>query len=407
MVLMNYLHNLTRKIVPAAGIFLAVGILIGSWAASGTVALLVVVGLDLILPAYFLPTAAAASALIAFTTGTSWGTISTIGVALMGVARGMGLPLPAAAGAIVAGAHFGDKLSPLSETATLASTVAGANLYDHIRHMIYTTVPAFLISLALYAWLGSGSAPPPDMGGSVSLKAALTGNFNLHPLLWTPPLVVLAAAVFRAPVVPSMLVSAALALVLGVSLQGLDPAGIPSLILFGYRPTTGHAEADQLLAQGGLWPMIQLAIVAGLLFLAVDLGLRSAWAQKRLGSLTARLRTPASLVAAALGVGLILIFTSGSSYLAIILTGDLLAAGFRRSGLAPQNLSRTLEDTGTVVAPLVPWGVSGLFMTRTLGVSTWDYAPYAAMNYLGIGFALLYALTGWTITKSSRQENRE
>lgn len=396
---MERLLVLTRKIAPAASIFLAVGLLIGSWAASGTVAMLVVTGLEIIQPKYFLPSAAAASALIAFATGTSWGTVSTIGVALMGVARGMELPLPAAAGAIIAGAHFGDKLSPLSETAALASAVSGANLYDHIRHMVYTTVPAFAVSLILYLFLGGGGAANPEFTGSGELKAALTRSFHFHPLLWLPPLIVLAAAVFRLPVVPSMLFSALAALGFALGLQAFDSTALLGLIWFGYEPATGHPEADRLLAQGGLWPMLQLAAVAAGLFLAVDWLVRSRTAQNFLQRLTSRLKSPGSLICAAAVSSLFLVFSSGSSYLAIILTGDLFAEAFRRVGLAPQNLSRTLEDAGTVIAPLVPWGVSGLFMTQTLGVSTWEYAPFAAMNYLGVLLALFYASTGLAVTR--------
>lgn len=389
-----------RQVAPALGIFLSVGVLVAAWAAAGVLALLVVVGLDLVSPRAFLPGAALATALVAFATGTSWGTVATVGVALMGVARGVGVPAAAAAGAVVAGAHFGDKLSPLSETATLAAAVAGTDLYTHLRHTAYTTVPAFAASLGLYLALGQPPAPPGPGAGAADLRAALAGAYHLTPALWLPVLVVLAAALLRWPVVPSLLGSAALALALAVGVQGYPLYRVPALVWWGYQPQTGHAQADAILAQGGIWPMGRLAAVAVGLFLAVLAAVRSRSGQRLMAWVAARARTPARAVALAVFTALALMAASGSSYLTIVVTGELLRDAFRRAGLAPENLSRTLEDSGTVVAPLVPWGVSGLFMARTLGVPTAEYAPYAVLNYGGFLLALLYGCTGWFLRRT-------
>lgn len=371
--------------------------LVAAWAASGVTGLLIVTGLDLISARFFLVGAALATAFVAFATGTSWGTVSTLGVALMGVAHGLGIPLAAAAGAVVAGSHFGDKLSPLSETATLAAVVAGTDLYTHIRHTILTTLPAFLLSLGLYLVLGHQAASAPTMPASGELQATIAQYFTLHWALWLPVMVVLAAAVFRWPVVQSLLGSGVLALLLAVWLQQYPMTSVPRLIWQGYRPATGVPAVDTLLAQGGIWTMGQIAFAAVALFALMLFALRSRAGQKLLAQVNRMTTTRFRAVAVAVGLGVSLMLASGATYLAILVTGELLRGSFERLGLAPENLSRTLEDSGTVVAPLIPWGVSGLFMTRTLGVSTWEYAPFAALNYLGFLIALLYGYTGWFI----------
>ncbi len=386
-------------VAPTIGIFASVGILVAAWAAAGVIALLIVRGLDLVSARYFYVSTALTTALVGFATGTSWGTVATVGVALMGVGRGLGVDPAVAAGAVVAGAHFGDKLSPLSETATLAATVAGTDLYTHLRHMLFTTVPAFVLSLALYLVLGLSTAVTPDLGGAQALQQALQVRFDLHPVLWLPVALVVLAALLRWPVIPSLLGSAVVAVGLAVWRQGFPVARLPELVWAGYTPATGHQQLDQLLAQGGVKVMFQVAVAAAGLFAVVMLAARSAPGRRLLARLTATCRTPARAVGVAVGIGLLLMLTSGSSYLAILLTGELMRSSFRRTGLAPENLSRTLEDAGTVVAPLVPWGVSGLFMTRTLDVSTWSYLPYAAMNYLGFVCALLYGYTGWGLRR--------
>lgn len=391
-----------RQIAPALGIFLSVGVLVGAWAAGGVLALLIVQGLDLVSPRFFLVTAAVATAMVAFATGTSWGTVSTIGVALMGVARGLGISPAAAAGAVVAGAHFGDKLSPLSETATLAATVAGTDLYSHLRHTVYTTVPAFLVALLLYLFLGMAPVGRLDFASAAELKAALATRYVLSPILGLPVLTVVAAAVLRWPVIPSLLGSATLAMGLAVGLQRYPIHRLPELIWWGYRPDTGHPLADAILTQGGIWPMGRLALAALGIFGLVIAAMRSRPGQQVMARVAASARTPARAILQAVLIALGLIWTSGSSYLSIVVTGELMRDAFRRVGLAEENLSRTLEDSGTMVAPLVPWGVSGLFMARTLGVSTWDYGPFAVMNYLGFVFSILYGYTGWFLRPASR-----
>lgn len=389
------------RLWPAVSIFLSVGALTGAWAASGTVAMLIAIGLDWLSGPFFLVQAALLAALLAFATGTSWGAVGTAGVALMGVARGLGVPLPEAAGAIVAGAHFGDKMSPLSETAALSSTIAGTTLYTHIRHLVYTTLPAFLVALGVYAALGgaaegvAGDAAATQAFGP-ALTSALAQAFVLHPALLLPPAIVLAAAVLRAPAVPSMWLSTAAALVLAVWLQPLRAAEVPGLLLWGFRPATGDPAADQLLRQGGILTMAGPAALAVALFAAVHILLGLPRVRQRLQTWTARIRTRGQLVLSTVLVTMATLFGSGgATYLAIVLPGDLFAPLYQRLRLAPQNLSRTLEDAGTVVAPLVPWGVAGVFISSTLGVPTWDYIPYAVMNYFGFVFAILFGYTGW------------
>lgn len=383
------------------GIFLCVGPLVAAWAASGSLALLVDAGLGTIPARLFLPGAALACAVISFATGSSWATAGTAGVALIGVAQGLGLPLPVAAGAIVAGAHFGDKLSPLSETAALASAMAGANLFRHVRHVVYTTAPAFVVSLALYAWLGAPGlgADEPGLAELARLQSSLHRSlavaFRLHPALWAPPAIVLAAAVLRWPVIPSLVASTAVASALAVWLQGMPVAGLARSLAFGYRADLGDPRLNAILQQGGIAQMLQIGALAISFYLAAAWALRRPAVSDLASRWVARLPGKGGVVLAAVLACLALMLVSGSSYLAIVAVGQGFASEFRRRGLAPENLSRTLEDSATMVAPLIPWGVSGLFMTRTLGVPTVEYLPYAAMNYLGFTLAALYGYRGW------------
>lgn len=417
---LTQLRQAFLRVAPAAGIFLSVGLLVGAWSAAGVTALLIDRGLGLLTPGFFLPGAALLGAAVAFATGTSWGAVATMGVALMGVAAGLGVSPALAAGAIVAGTHFGDKLSPLSETATLASTVSGTDLYTHLRHTAYTTVPAFLVALLLYTILGGpGDAAPwaaagqdgapwaaagledtPLVAAGSALRERLAAAFRLHPLLWLPPGVVLVAAVLRWPVIPSLLGSAAVAGVLAVTIQDFPLSGLPALAWWGYRGQTGDPALDQLLSQGGLAGVIQLSVVAVGLFLATSGLIRTGPGRRLLALVERTATTPARAVTLAVLLALGIMILSGATYLSVLVTGEVMRAAFRRQGLAAENLSRTLEDSGTVVAPLIPWGVSGLFAARTLGVATLEYAPYALVNYLGVVLALLYAHTGWFIKKT-------
>ncbi|HEX9886905.1 MAG TPA: Na+/H+ antiporter NhaC [Longimicrobiales bacterium] len=393
--------------MPALMILITVGALIASWLASGTIPLLVYYGLELISPRFFLVTACVICSLVSLFTGTSWGTAGTVGVALMGVAQGLGVSPGAAAGAVVAGAYFGDKLSPFSDTTNLAPVVARSNLFDHIRWLLWTTGPAWLLGLAVYLVVGLGSGAGGAASDVETLQATLRGAYRFHVLLLLPPLVMLGFAARSAPILPGMLVSSFLAVILAVWLQGAGLGTALDATIVGYAPSTGVETVDALLARGGMLSMMDLTLLVLCAFGFAGIMRSCGLLERILVSLLTVVKGTLGLVGATVGAGVLTAVVTGSSYLSIIVPGDLFADAFRGAGLAAKNLSRTLEDSGTVVVPLVPWSAAGAFMAATLGVSTVSYLPWAVMNYTGLLFALAWAATGIGIAPRIRDDETQ
>ncbi len=394
------------KGMPAMLIVIVVGALIGSWIACGTIPMLVYYGVQLISPQLFLLTACVVCSIVSVVTGTSYGTVGTLGVALMGVAHGLGVPLGQAAGAIVAGAYFGDKISPFSDTTNLAPVAACANLYDHIRHTLWTTAPAWCIGLAVYLVVGLNSG----VGGAVELETTgqlttdLRAGFTFHWLLLAPPLITLYAAVRRLPVIPGMLASSVTAVVLAMAIQGTGVRAAVASMATGYTAATGNELVDTLLTRGGMASMMHVTLIAFCAFAFGGIMQRAGMLDVLLERLVRFADTTGKLVASTVASAITVAVVTGSSFLSILIPGELFAPAYRRRQLAAKNLSRTTEDSGTVVVPLVPWSIAGVFMAGTLGVDTLAYAPWAIMCYLGFVFALLYGFTGFAIAPRKRED---
>ena len=387
------------KGMPAMLIVIVVGALIGSWIACGTIPMLIFYGLKLISPTFFLVTACIVCSVVSVVTGTSYGTVGTLGVALIGIAQGLEIPLGQAAGAIVAGAYFGDKLSPFSDTTNLAPVAARSNLYDHIRHTLWTTTPAFLIGLVVYLVLGlmSQSGGSISMDVTTSITNAISSNFRFHWLLFAPPAITLFAAIRRYPVIPGMLVSSSVAVVLALALQGLDIKTAVSSMATGYTSTTGSQVVDTLLTRGGMANMMHVTLIAFCAFAFGGIMQVAGMLEVLLQQLVKVANTTGKIVASTVLGSITTAVVTGSSFLSNMIPGELFAPVYRRRGLAAKNLSRTTEDSGTVVVPLVPWSIAGVFMAGTLGVETLAYLPWAVMCYSGFVFALIYGFTGFAI----------
>lgn len=387
------------KGMPAMLIVITVGALIGSWIASGTIPMLIYYGLQLISAKYFLVTACVVCSIISVVTGTSYGTVGTLGVALMGVAQGLEIPLGQAAGAIVAGSYFGDKLSPFSDTTNLAPVAARSNLFDHIRHTLWTTAPAWLIGLAVYLVLGLLNSRSGDLSLDITsaIMADVRANFEFHWLLILPPLITLYAAIRRKPVIPGMLVSAAVAAGLALSIQDLDLKTAIASMVTGFTSTTGNEVVDTLLTRGGMVSMMHVTLIAFCAFAFGGIVQCAGMLDVLLERLVKFANTTARIVASTVAGTITIAFMTGSSFLSILIPGELFAPVYRRNNLAAKNLSRTTEDSGTVVVPLVPWSIAGVFMAGTLGVDTLEYLPWAVMCYLGFVMALTYGFTGFAI----------
>lgn len=394
------------KGMPAIIIVIIVGALIGAWLVAGSIPYMVYLGLQLISPKYFLVTACLVCSIVSIVTGTSYGTVGTIGVAFIGIAQGLDIPLGQAAGAIVAGAYFGDKLSPLSDTTNLAPIAAGSNLFDHIRHMLWTTAPAWLIGLVIYSLLGLHAHADRELPLEQirEITSTLDASFRLHWILFIPPAITLYAAIRKKPIIPSMLLSVAAAVVIALVYQRASIDESVRAIVDGYVANTGKPTVDALLSRGGMQSMMRVTLITFCAFAFGGLMQVTGSLNVLLNRLLQFTRSTATLIASTIGSCVAVAMMTGSSYLSILIPGELFAPAYRQRGLAAKNLSRTTEDSGTVVMPLVPWSIASVFMAGTLGVPAIEYAVWAFMCYLGIVFALIYALTGFAIAPRRRDD---
>jgi NhaC family Na+:H+ antiporter len=380
-------------------ILMVIGMLIGTWIASGIVPVLIYHGLNILHPSFFLVAACVICCIVSISTGSSWTTAGTVGIALIGVGQGLGVPLPMVAGAIVSGAYFGDKLSPLSDTTNLAPAVAGSELFEHVRYMLYTTVPSLVIALAIYAVLGWSSAGRESINeDNVTLiRETLNGNFNLNPVLLLPPLLVVLMVALRLPALPALLGGVLLGGILAAAIQGTALQDVLAAAHKGFVAKTGVGPVDDLLTRGGLESMMP---TVSLILCALTFG----GVMERTGLLAAlangilRLaRGVGGLVSATVVTCLGMNVLAPDQYLSIIVPGRMYREAYERQGLHPKVLSRTLEDAGTLTSPLVPWNTCGAFMSTTLGVSALAYLPYAFLNLLNPIIAIVIAFAGWKI----------
>ena len=385
---------------PAILILLSIGALIGSWMFGGTIPLLVVLGIDLIDPHYMALTAFVATAIMSLISGTSWGSAGTIGVALMGAAAAMQLPLAPVAGAVVCGAYLGDKLSPLSDMTNISAIGAGAELYTHIRHMMWTSVPPALAALALFAALGLASGPAPAMaaGQAALIRAELLSAFRLGPVEALPLLVALAGIVLRKPPTLVIMTSSILALVIGVVHQGFGAAQAVACVVNGFAAATAFPgrdfapAIDTLLDRGGLMAMAGTLLFIIAAFLLAGAMRVSGALDRLLEALLGMARSAGGLIAAAMAAGAVMVGMTSHGGVTALVVGGLFRKPFAERLLAPENLSRTIEDSVTVTEPLMPWTVSAVFMATTLGVPTLDYAPWAIFCWASPLASLVVAL---------------
>lgn len=387
-----------RLSLGAVLILLAVGMLIGTWISCGTVPLLIVYGLKLLSPDYFLVATCAVCAVVSLVTGSSWTTAGTVGVAFIGIGAGLGVPLPMVAGAIISGAYFGDKMSPLSETTNLAPAVAGVDLFVHVRHMLWTSGPAMGLALLFYWLLGLGYGGTVDLERVAGITAGVGLAFNLTPWLLLPPVLVLGLVCRRVPALPVLLLGAIAGGLVAAATQGQSPAQALQAAYAGYQSATGVEAVDELLTRGG---MESIYGTIGIILCALSFGgvMEKSGMLGVIAAAILRLaRGTGSLIAATLASCLGLNLIASDQYLAIVLPGRMYREAYRRAGLHPKNLSRCLEDAGTLTSPLIPWNSCGAYMFATLGVFPFAYLPFAFLNLLNPLISALYGWTGWTLT---------
>jgi NhaC family Na+:H+ antiporter len=397
-----------HKAMPAILIMLSVGILIGSWIACGTIPMVIYFGLKLISPKFFLVTACLVCSLTSLATGTSWGTVGTLGVAFIGIAMGLGIPLGPAAGAVVAGAYFGDKMSPLSDIPNLASVTAGANLFDHIKHMFWSGVPAWLIGLLVYFLAGLSYKGRVIQSETMTLiTETLKKNFHFNVILLLPMGIVFYFAISKRPTIPGMLLSSFVAAALAVIFQKASIPEIATAMNSGYRAHTGVASVDNLISRGGMMSMMETQLVA---FTAFSFG----GIMQRTGLLAVILERVMkftqkvwSLVMITIGTAILAALITGSSYLSMIIPAELLAPVYKKKNLAAKNLSRIIEESGGIIVPLVPWSMAGVYITGTIGVPTFSYLPWAVMNYTAVVILAVFGLTKFTMAPRLREDETQ
>ncbi|MDP1569224.1 MAG: Na+/H+ antiporter NhaC [Vicinamibacterales bacterium] len=396
-------------------ILLTVGALIGSWILAGIVPTMIYYGLSLISPAVFYPSACIICALVSISTGSSWTTAGTVGVALIGIGVAQDLNPGLAAGAVISGAYFGDKMSPLSDTTNLAPAMAGTELFTHIRHMAWTTTPSILIAIVLFALIGMNSAAPADTSSVAQIQAAIAGSFNVGLHLLLPVAFVIALVVGKMPAFPALLIGSLVGCVFAAAFQPqavLTYAASPDLpawagivkgtwmsLFDGFVLESGNAALDELLSRGGMSSMLTTVwlILSAMMFGAVME--TTGMLQRIAASILTAVRGTGSLIAATVLTAIGMNVIASDQYIAIVLPGRMFRAEFARRGLHPKNLSRALEDGGTMTSALVPWNTCGAFMATTLGVATFAYAPYAFFNLLNPIISMIYGFTGFTIAK--------
>jgi NhaC family Na+:H+ antiporter len=344
--------------------------------------------------------------IISLGTGSSWSTAGTVGVALIGVGQGLGIPVPMVAGAIISGAYFGDKMSPLSDTTNLAPAVAGTDLFSHIRHMVYTVVPAYIIGLGLYAYLGARfSGGVLDSQNIEIMLTTIKSQFFIHPLLLLPPILVIVMVVLKVPPLPALLGGTVLGALFAVFTQSRSLAAIVEASFSGYVSNSGVTMVDELLTRGGLMSMME---TVALIICALSFGgimEKTGMLEALAAALLKRVRRTGSLVATTIFSCIGMNVIAADQYIAIVVPGRMFKNAFDAKKLHPKNLSRALENSGTMTSPLIPWNSCGAFMGATLGVNPLLYLPYAFLNLIVPLVSLFYGYTGITMEKVDQDQS--
>lgn len=400
--------NSIHKAMPAILIMLCVGILIGSWIASGTIPMVIYYGLKLISPKYFLVTACFVCSITSLATGTSWGTIGTLGVAFIGIALGLGIPLGPAAGAIVAGAYFGDKMSPFSDVTNLAPVAAGSNLFDHIKHMLWSATPAWLFGLIIYFLVGlKYEAGKVESETMTLIIQTLKENFRFNVLLLLPMAIVFYFAFTKKPTIPGMLLSSFVAGMLAIIFQKASVTDVATAMNTGYQAQTGVPEVDQLISRGGMMSMMETQLVAFTAFSFGGIMQRTGLLSIILDRVMKFANKVWSIVLTTIGSSVITAMVTGSSYLSLIIPGELLSPIYKKKGLAAKNLSRIIEESGAIIVPLIPWSMAGVYITGTIQVSTFSYFPWAIMNYVAVIILAIFGFTNFTMAPKIREDETQ
>ncbi|MDW0117447.1 Na+/H+ antiporter NhaC [Sporosarcina thermotolerans] len=400
----EFMFSMMGKVMNPILIIMAVGALIGAWILAGTVPTMIFYGLKLVSPEFFLLTSLLFCSIVSLGTGTSFGTMGTAGLALIGMGHVLGVPPGMTAGAIISGAYFGDKMSPLSDSTNIVAAMSGSDLFKHIKHMLWTTVPAYILTAIIFGVIDftrDGSANSSDID---AILGYLSEGFNLGFVPLIPILVLIVLLVLKKPAVTSIFVAALTGGFIAIVYQGNTISTALNTLYTGYRFESGIAAMDSLLQRGGVSSM--LGIVA-LFLLALGLGglLQGSGALNTiLDAFASRIKSVGGLIATTVIVSYITVGASGVISFAAAITGTLMKPLYKQFGVRPENLSRTIEDTATQSAALFPWSINSIFAAATLGVSPAAFIPFCFLAFITPVFTLIYGFTGFTITRIDSEE---
>ncbi|WP_085994018.1 Na+/H+ antiporter NhaC [Oceanobacillus senegalensis] len=380
-------------------ILLSVGILIGAMIISGTVPTLIYYGIKSISPQFFLVTALVFCSLVSLAIGSSWGTLGTAGIAMMAIGMSLGVPPAITAGAVISGAYFGDKMSPLSDTTNLAPTVTGGTLFTHIKHMLWTTVPAYVISALIFTFIGFQYGGVVDAESVSALTAYLSDTFHLGLVPLIPIVVLITLLVRKWPPIPSIFIASVVGALVAILYQHFGISNTLRVLYSGYKAESGIEVVDSLLQRGGLTSMLEL--IALFLF-ALGLGgllAETGVLERLIASFADKIQHTGSLILVTIIVSYSTLAIGGSIYFSSVMRGTLMKPIFERLNLRPENLSRVIEDASTQGGALIPWTGSGIFTATTLGVPTGAYIPFCFLALITPLVSLFYGITGLSMTR--------
>jgi len=406
----GYIITGIKKCGFVIAVLIIIGCVIGSWIVAGIIPSIVYYGLEFLTPTTFLIGGLISCSFISYFTGSSYACLGTIGVALMGIGQGLGLPLPLTAGLVLSGAIFGDKMSPFSDTTNLAAASAGTPLFSHIHSMLYTTIPAWLIAAVLFLYFGTSSIDSSvDTEKVTMLQEVMQSHFQISPLLLVIPVFTIILAIKKVPSLVAMSFGAILGIASAFAFQSQFGANAILLSLIsGLNYDFGNSEVNQLLAnRGGMASMlfaISIAIMALVLGeILTQLGMLAALVKGAEKYVT----NVASLVVCTILTCLSTVMISASEYLSIVMPGEALKLLYKKLGISRRVLSRSLEDGGTIFSTLVPWSANAVFVASTLGVATLDYLPFAFFSLLCPTISIFYAFIGFAVWNDSEDEEIE
>ena len=402
------IRNSISDTLPALLILLLIGALAGTWLISGIVPAMIYYGLQIVNPTYFLIAACIVSAIISLVTGSSWSTIATIGVALLGIGKAIGMSEAMVAGAIISGAYFGDKMSPLSDTTNLAPAMAGVDLFTHIRYMSYTTIPSICITLIIFLFLGLNLDTQTSADDISTIQNAINSKFNISIWLFTVPAIVIGLIIKKIPAIPALFIGTILGGIAAIIFQTeiITELGgsynyfqnsftvLMDAMARDVNIVTENGMINELLSTGGMKGMLN---TVWLILCAMCFGgsmEASGFLNKLSTSFMKMATNTASLVATTTGTCVFFNLTASDQYLSIIVPGKMFTETYKKNGLAPENLSRTLEDSGTVTSVLIPWNTCGATQASVLGVSTLTYLPFCFFNIISPFMTMMYAIIG-------------